>query len=111
MLSDGTTISTHCVIWGGGIMAAPLAGNAGLAQGRGGRIDVEHDLTVAGRPGVYALGDFANIPAPDGRSFPQLGSVALQSEQWAAKNIEAEIAEVTQAVPLPRQGHHGHDRP
>jgi NADH dehydrogenase len=41
---------------------------------------------------VYALGDFANIPAPDGRSFPQLGSVALQSGQWAAKNIEAEIA-------------------
>jgi NADH dehydrogenase len=46
---------------------------------------------VADRPGVYALGDFANIPAPDGRSFPQLGSVALQSGQWAARNIEAEI--------------------
>jgi NADH dehydrogenase len=92
VLSDGTTIPTRCVIWGGGIMAAPLAGSAGLVQGRGGRIDVEHDLTVAGRPGVYALGDFANIPAPDGRSFPQLGSVALQSGQWAARNIEAEIA-------------------
>jgi len=92
VLSDGTTILTRCVIWGGGIMASPLAANAGLAQGRGGRIDVEHDLTVAGRPGVYALGDFANIPAPDGRAFPQLGSVALQSGQWAARNIEAELA-------------------
>jgi len=40
---------------------------------------------------VYALGDFANIPSPDGRSLPQLGSVALQSGQWAARNIEAEI--------------------
>jgi NADH:quinone reductase (non-electrogenic) len=29
VLSDGTTIPTHCVIWGGGIMAAPLAGKAG----------------------------------------------------------------------------------
>jgi len=92
VLSDGTTIPSHCVVWGGGIMAAPLAANAGLAQGRGGRIDVDHDLTVAGRPGVYALGDFANIPSPDGRSFPQLGSVALQSGQWAARNIEAELA-------------------
>jgi len=92
VLSDGSTIPTHCVIWGGGIMAPPLAGNVGLLQGRGGRIDVEPDLTVADRPGVYALGDFANIPSPDGRSFPQLGSVALQSGQWAAKNIEAEIA-------------------
>jgi NADH:ubiquinone reductase (H+-translocating) len=92
MLSDGTTIPTHCVIWGGGIMAAPLAANAGLTQGRGGRIDVDHDLTVTDHPGVYALGDFANIPAPDGSAFPQLGSVALQSGQWTARNIEAEIA-------------------
>jgi NADH dehydrogenase len=92
VLSDGTTIPSHCVIWGGGIMAAPLAANAGLTQGRGGRIDVGHDLTVADHPRVYALGDFANIPSPDGRSFPQLGSVALQSGQWTAKNIEAEIA-------------------
>jgi NADH dehydrogenase len=91
VLSDGTTIPTHCVVWGGGIMAAPLAANTGLVQGRGGRIDVEHDLTVPDRPGVYALGDFANIPAPDGGSFPQLGSVALQSGQWTARNIEAEV--------------------
>jgi NADH dehydrogenase len=91
VLSDGTTILTRCVIWGGGIMASALAANAGLAQGRGGRIDVDHDLTVPDHPGVYALGDFANIPAPDGTSFPQLGSVALQSGQWTARNIEAEI--------------------
>ena len=91
LLSDGTTIPTHCVIWAGGIMAPPLAAKAGLPQGRAGRIDVEPDLTVADHPGVYALGDFANIPSPDGRAFPQLGSVALQSGQWAARNIEAEL--------------------
>ena len=91
VLSDGTTIPTHCVIWAGGIMAPPLAAKAGLPQGRAGRIDVEPDLTVADHPGVYALGDFANIPSPDGRAFPQLGSVALQSGQWAARNIEAEL--------------------
>ena len=51
----------------------------GLAQGRGGRVDVEPDLTVAGSPGVYVVGDIANIPGADGKSLPQLGSVALQS--------------------------------
>jgi NADH dehydrogenase len=91
LLSDGTTIRTHCVIWAGGIMGPPLAANVGLAQGRGGRVNVEPDLTVADHPGVYALGDFANIPSPDGLSFPQLGSVALQTGQWAAKNIGAEL--------------------
>jgi len=91
LLSDGSTIATHCVVWGGGIMAAELAGNAGLGQGRGGRLDVDPDLTVADHTNVYALGDFANIPAPDESTFPQLGSVALQSGQWAAKNIEADL--------------------
>ena len=40
LLSDGQTIATHCVVWGGGLMAAPLAHTSGLKQGRGGRIDV-----------------------------------------------------------------------
>ena len=91
VLSDGETIATRCVIWGGGLEAAPLAAATGLPQGRGGRIDVRPDLTVEGFPGVFVLGDLANIPADDGRAFPQLGSVALQAGQWAAKNIVADV--------------------
>ena len=91
-LADGTTIRTHCVIWGGGIKAPAVAANAGLPQGRGGRIDVLGDLTVDGAPGVYAIGDVANIPTPDGQTHPQLGSVALQSGTWAAYNILADFA-------------------
>jgi len=91
VLSDGDTIDTRCVIWGGGLQAAPLAGASGLSQGRGGRIDVHEDLTVEGFPGVFVVGDIANIPSDDGRAFPQLGSVALQAGQWAAKNIVADV--------------------
>jgi len=91
-LSDGTRIKSRCVIWGGGIAAAPIVEASGLPAGEGGRIDVEPDLTVAGHPGVYALGDLANIAGPDGRILPQLGSVALQSGRWAAKNILADAA-------------------
>ena len=87
VLSDGDTIQSHCVIWGGGIEAAPLAHAVGLKQGRGGRIDVLSDLTVDGHPQVFVVGDLANIPSPDGRAFPQLGSVALQAGQCAAANI------------------------
>jgi NADH dehydrogenase len=91
VLSDGDTIPTHCVIWGGGIKAAQLAETSGLKQGRGGRIDVEPDLTVPDHPGVFVVGDIANIPDPDGKSYPQLGSVALQTGVWAGKNILADI--------------------
>jgi NADH dehydrogenase len=91
-LSDGSTIKTRCVIWGGGLMAAPIAGAAGLPQGRGGRIDVQPDFTVAGFPGILVIGDIANIPAKDGKSHPQLGSVALQSGSAAANTILADRA-------------------
>ena len=90
-LSDGTAVPTRCVIWGGGIMAAPIAANCGLAQGKGGRLDVQPDLTLAGTEGVYAVGDVANIAGLDGKPLPQLGSVALQSGKTAAENILADF--------------------
>ena len=89
LLSDGTVLPTRCVVWGGGIMAAPVAADCGLAQGRGGRVDVQLDLTLADSPGVYFVGDIANIPGEDRKPLPQLGSVAQQSGTWAANNILA----------------------
>jgi NADH:ubiquinone reductase (H+-translocating) len=103
-LADGTTIRTRCVVWGGGIKAPAVAGAAGLGQGRGGRIDVEADLTVDGAPGVYAVGDVANIPSPDGATHPQLGSVALQSGVTAADNLVADFRG------KPRKSFHYHDK-
>jgi NADH dehydrogenase len=94
VLSDGTKIMTHVVIWGGGLKAAPLAANVGLPVGRSGRVDVRPDLTVEDFPGVYVLGDFANIPSPDGGLHPQLGSVALQTGTWAAQHILSEIKSI-----------------
>jgi len=91
LLSDGTVIKTRCVAWAGGLMAAAPAAASGIPQGRGGRIDVGPDLTVAGFSGVYVVGDIANIAGPDGKPFPQLGSVALQSGQSVAKSILAQI--------------------
>ena len=90
-LTDGTQIRTRCVVWGGGIMAPALAAATGVPQGRGGRIDVLDDLSVDGFPGLYAVGDMANIPDPEGHPFPQLGSVALQSGVAAAKNVLADF--------------------
>ena len=90
-LSDGSTLKTRCVIWGGGLMAASLAGVAGLPQAHAGRIPVEPDFSVEGFPGVYVIGDIADIPSPDGKTYPQLGSVAQQSGTWAARNIAAAI--------------------
>jgi len=104
VLSDGSTIKTRCVIWGAGLRAAALAGGSGLPKGRGGRISVEPDLSVEEFPGVYAVGDLANMTGNNGGLLPQLGSVAQQSGRWAARNILADIAG------KPRSSFHYHDK-
>jgi len=76
LLSDGTKILTRTVIWAGGLKASSLSSNVGVVPGHGGRIDVQPDFSVKDFPGVYALGDFANIPGADGKPLPQLASVA-----------------------------------
>jgi NADH:ubiquinone reductase (H+-translocating) len=87
--SDGSTAPARTVVWGGGESGSAIAQNTGPVPGRGGRLDVLPDLTVEGFPGVYAVGDVANIPADEegGPALPQLGSVAQQSGRWAAENI------------------------
>jgi NADH dehydrogenase len=92
ILSDGSRIDTHVVIWAGGLKASSLSDHLGIQTGKGGRIDVQPDLTMPGFPRVYALGDFANIAGNDGKPLPQLASVAEQSGKWCAKNILADIA-------------------
>jgi NADH dehydrogenase len=92
VLSDGTRILTHTVIWAGGLKAATLSSNLGIKTGHGGRIDAQADLTVAGFPGIYVLGDFANITGKDGKPLPQLASVAEQCGKCCAKNILLDIA-------------------
>jgi NADH dehydrogenase len=92
LLSDGTKILTRTVIWAGGLKASSLASSVGVVTGHGGRIDVQPDFSVKDFPGVYALGDFANIAGADGKPLPQLASVAEQSGKWCAKNIAAVIA-------------------
>jgi NADH dehydrogenase len=101
VFSDGTSMATRCVVWGGGIKGAGVAADAALAQGsggpgpggpgRGGRVDVEPDLRLAGHEDVYVIGDIANIPDGSGATLPQLGSVALQCGTWAAQNIVADL--------------------
>jgi NADH dehydrogenase len=92
LLTNGTRIPTRTVIWAGGLKASQLSDNIGAQPGKGGRINVQLDLTVQGFPGVYALGDFANITGEDGKVLAQLASVAEQSGKWCAKNIVADIA-------------------
>ena len=92
-LKSGKVLKAHTLIWGAGLEADPLAKSLGIELQRGNRVGVAPDLSLAGHPEVYVVGDIAAINDPKtSQVLPQLGSVALQSGEWAGENIARRIA-------------------
>jgi NADH:ubiquinone reductase (H+-translocating) len=87
-LKSGKVLETHTLLWGAGLQASPLATGLGLELERGNRIATEPDLSIAGHPEAFAVGDIAWITdTKTDEVLPQLGSVALQAGDRAGKNI------------------------
>ena len=92
-LKSGRVIPTRTVIWGAGVRGSPLAAAMGLELTRGGRVVVNPDLSVPGRPEVYVIGDLAASQDAQGNLHPQLAQVALQGAAHVARQIERRIGE------------------
>ena len=87
-LKSGTVLDAHTLVWGAGLQASPLAASLGLELERGNRIAAEPDLSLAGHPEVFPIGDIAWITdTKTDEVLPQLGSVALQAGDRAGENI------------------------
>jgi len=87
-LDDGTTIPARTVVWAAGVKANPLADVLGLPQTKRGEIVVEDDLTVAGHPDVFVIGDLAAAQDRKGNPYPQLAPVAMQQARYVARVID-----------------------
>lgn len=85
---DGSIIPAHTLFWSAGVKAAPLAALLQVPQLAGGRIAVEPDLTIPGRPEVYVVGDMAYLEQ-DGAPLPMVAPVAMQMGLYAGRSILA----------------------
>jgi NADH:ubiquinone reductase (H+-translocating) len=72
--------------WAAGNAASPIARSLGAPLDRAGRVHVNADLSVPGRPGVYVVGDLMHLEQ-DGRPLPGVAQVAIQGGRLAARNI------------------------
>jgi NADH dehydrogenase len=79
-------IASRSVFWAAGNAPSPLGRQLGVALDRGGRVIVEPDLSIPGRPEVFVVGDLAAMTT-EGRSVPGVAPAAMQSGPHAAKNI------------------------
>nr|MCU0983098.1 NAD(P)/FAD-dependent oxidoreductase [Pirellulaceae bacterium] len=84
-------IPTRTVLWGAGVKASPLAGllaaAAGLTPDRQGRVPVQPDLSLAGHPDVFAIGDLALCVDDRGQPLPGVAPVAIQQGSHVAQVV------------------------
>ena len=92
-LKSGEVLESHTLVWGAGLTASPIGRDLGVELQRGNRIAAEPDLSLAGHPEVFPVGDIAWITdTKTDEVLPQLGSVALQAGEQAGENIARLVA-------------------
>ncbi|HWE54264.1 MAG TPA: NAD(P)/FAD-dependent oxidoreductase [Acidimicrobiales bacterium] len=89
---DGSEIEAATVVWTAGVAANPLAGLFPGEKGKGQTVPVQDDLSVAGHPEVFVIGDLAAATGKDGSQLPQLAQVAIQGGRAAAGNVLLQMA-------------------
>jgi NADH:ubiquinone reductase (H+-translocating) len=91
-LDDRTKIATHMLIWTAGITPPQLLSTLPCAKQRG-CVVVDDCLRVPGWPGVWALGDCAQVPDPlnPGRFYPPTAQHAIREAATLASNIAASM--------------------
>jgi NADH dehydrogenase len=70
---------------------SPVVAGLPVAKDRRGSILVEPTLRCPGHPEVWALGDCASIPGPEGKPYPNLAQHALREAKVLAGNIFAAL--------------------
>ncbi len=90
-LESGDIIEAGNIIWAAGISATPLTRKLGVELDRAGRVKVKADLSLPGRPEVFAIGDMAFVLQADGTPVPGVSPAAMQMARHVAKIIEDEL--------------------
>jgi NADH dehydrogenase len=85
-LAGGRRIESSTVLWAAGVEASPLGRVLGVGTDRSGRVLVEPDLSIPGRPNVLVVGDLATVSG-----VPGVAPAAIQMGRHAARMIRADV--------------------
>jgi NADH:ubiquinone reductase (H+-translocating) len=88
---ESETIDAGTIVLAAGIVPSVVAGAIAVARDQRGRIDVDATMRSRSHPHVWALGDCATIPGPDGRPYPALAQHTIREARHLARNIRAAI--------------------
>lgn len=97
LLEDGTRIPCKTLVSTVPASPHPLVESLALPKTKNGRLQVDKTLAVQGATGVWALGDCAAVPAPEGGLAPPTAQHATRQALVIAQNILAAMRK-TQAT-------------
>ncbi len=92
-LTTGETLAAGMLIWDTGIEPNPIVAGFDCEKGKKGGVATDSTFRVLKRPGVWAIGDCAEIPKPDlsGKFFEPTAQNATREGVHVADNILAVI--------------------
>jgi NADH dehydrogenase len=91
------TIDAGTIVVAAGIVPNAAAARIPVAHDDRGRIAVDATMRSISHPTVWALGDCAAIPAPNGKPYPALAQHAVREAKQLARNVAAVAAGRTPA--------------
>jgi len=83
------TIDAATIVLAAGIVPNAVASRIAVAHDDRGRIAVDATMRSRSHPDVWALGDCAAIPSPDGKLYPALAQHANREARQVARNVAA----------------------
>jgi NADH:ubiquinone reductase (H+-translocating) len=79
------------IVWATGQRPSPLVSRLGLEADDVGRVIVDDHIRAVGRSNVFALGDAAAVPDPDGGICPGTAQHAVRQAKVCAHNVAANL--------------------
>ena len=84
-------IYTPNIIWAAGVTTSLITDTLHTKQDKIGRVKVEKDLSIAGFPNVFVIGDAAYFEDNSGEPLPALAPVALQQGKYVGDLLKNDI--------------------
>lgn len=90
-VDGGRVLRAGTIVWAGGISGPPLLRAAGLPTDQFGRVLVDRYLRVRDQALIFAAGDCASVPGPQGETVPATASYATRQGEHLAEVLVAEL--------------------
>jgi len=86
----GERIASKTVIWTAGVAPSPAGKWLGALTDKAGRVRVERDLSVAGHPEIFVVGDTASLDQ-GGKPLPGVAQVAMQQGRYVGRLLSRRL--------------------